>query len=732
MSNELETITFPVAGAIRPSGNEPVQNVIDLEETSIPLSHYLWIVRRHSWKIGAFVLASLVLTYIISSRFEPIYEATAAVNIDRTAPLGVVGTEAERGSTVAQDVDPYIATQMKIIQSDAVLRPIAERYGLLSREGQFKGLTPDKVAALRASPTILKQLRVVRPPNTYLVQIAYRSTDPQLSADVANSIARSYLEHSYRIQITSATSAAGFMEKQLDELKAKMERSGQALAEFEKELNVINPEEKTNILSARLLQLNTEYTNAQADRVKKEAYYNAIQSGSLAAAQISGQGDDLEKLQEKINDAQQQLAQIRTTKGPNHPEYKRSEAELKQLLVEYQSARENDVQRIEADFHQATNRESILKDAVASTKAEFDKLNARSFEYQRLKEEAEADKRLYEELVTKIREASINAGFENKNTAIVDNARPASKPVFPNIKLNLLLAFVLSSLLGIGGVLLVDSLNTTLQEPEQVRRLFHTDLLGTLPIIRDSKLLAPSVHAITGSTEPAAQNALDNYSQRSFNSFEEAVRLVRNSILLGDFDRRLKSILFTSATPGEGKSTTALHLAIAHADQGKRTLLVDADLRRPTLHKKLLVNSTSGLAAVLTGQCSWKQAVEDVSGMPNLSIIPAGPPSRRAADLIGAGIADILDEAGKSFDLIIVDGPPLLGFAEPMQLAIAVDGVVVVAVAGETNLKAVGASITTLQRLRANVLGLVLNRTSREHGAGYYYYYQHEKYYKVA
>ena len=175
-------------------------------------------------------------------------------------------------------------------------------------------------------------MRVIRPPNTYLVQISYRSTDPQLSAEVANAIAHSYLEHSYRIQITSATSAAGFMEKQMDELKAKMERSGRALAEFEKVLNVINPEAKTNIISARLLQLNTEYTNAQADRVRKEAYFNAIKSGSVAASQISGQGADLDKLQGKLDDAQQRLAQIQITKGPSHPEYRRSESEIKALL----------------------------------------------------------------------------------------------------------------------------------------------------------------------------------------------------------------------------------------------------------------------------------------------------------------------------------------------------------------------------------------------------------------
>ena len=127
-----------MAGAIRASGNEPSPETIDLQEASIPLSHYLWVIQRRAWRIAAFVVASFVLTYVISSRFQPVYESTAAVNIDRAAPLGVVGTEAERGSAMAQDVDPYIATQMKIIQSDAVLRSVAERFGLLAREGQLQ------------------------------------------------------------------------------------------------------------------------------------------------------------------------------------------------------------------------------------------------------------------------------------------------------------------------------------------------------------------------------------------------------------------------------------------------------------------------------------------------------------------------------------------------------------------------------------------------------------------
>jgi capsular exopolysaccharide synthesis family protein len=251
-------------------------------------------------------------------------------------------------------------------------------------------------------------------------------------------------------------------------------------------------------------------------------------------------------------------------------------------------------------------------------------------------------------------------------------------------------------------------------------------------MVKDSRALvsAEGNKLLQGSEGKLPDRTLDK--QRSLNSFEEAIRMVRNSILLTDSDRRLRSLLFTSATPGEGKSTTALHLAMAHAEQGRSTLLIDADLRRPTLHKKLQMDMKNGLSNVLTGECDWQSVVTPVRDFDNLSILPAGPHSRRAADLVGSGISDILDQASRLYDLIIVDGPPLLGFAEPMQLAIATDGVVVIAVAGETNRKAIAASIGTLQRLKANVIGLVLNRTTKEHGAGYYYYYYQERYYKAA
>jgi capsular exopolysaccharide synthesis family protein len=218
---------------------------------------------------------------------------------------------------------------------------------------------------------------------------------------------------------------------------------------------------------------------------------------------------------------------------------------------------------------------------------------------------------------------------------------------------------------------------------------------------------------------------------QALSNYEEAIRTLRNSILLTDFDRRLRSILMTSASPSEGKSTVAAHLAATHASQQKRTLLIDGDLRRPSVHRLYQVPNSVGLSNVLLQQISWRDAVIRLEDPAGLDVLPAGPPTRRASDLIGMGLATLIEEATREYDLVVLDAPPLLGFAEPLQMATAVDGVIVVARAGDTSRKALGTVIGTLKRLRANLVGVVLNEVHREVSAGYYYYYGHySKYYE--
>ena len=723
---------------------------IDPPQASLPASHYLFIILRHKWKILGFVGFCLLATYLVCARLTPLYQATAKIDVDRRVPIGIIGQEASQASS-GDDADAFMATQMELIQADAVVRPVAEKFNLLQRESQLEKLAKDGVRRKTDAPVYLRQLKVTRPVNTYILRISYRSPDPQLAADVANAIAQSYLEHTFEIRIRSSSALSAFMVKQLDELKAKIERSSLALGKFERELNVLNPEEKTNILAARLLQLNTEYTSAQADRVRKEAAHKAMQSGSLAAAEISTQGDSLKQLQDRVNQAKQHLADVASIYGPNHSEYRKASNDLAELQRQFNEMQHSVAQRVEADYTEAVNREKMLAAAVGRTKAEYDQLNGRSFEYQQLKRDADADKALYSDLERRIREAGINAGFQNSSIRIADFARPPDAPVFPRKKLSLLLAFIIASVIAICGAILSDVVDDAVRDPEQAARALDTAVLGTLPAVKQMRRLRNSVaqngmppglllnghtprgllgltNASSGGSQP--QLLLPGSSAyEGIASYEESIRTLRQSILLPDFDRNLKSLLITSAAPGEGKSTSVIHLAIAHAEQGKRTLIIDADLRRPSVHKKINLEMKAGLSNVLLGEMTWKQALVNTKTWPDLDVLPAGMASRRASDLVGSMMIDILDEAAKEYDLILVDAPPVLGFAEAMQIASAVDGVIVIARAGQTSRKAVATALATLRRLQTNVIGLVLNEVDKHSTNGYYYYSDYRKYY---
>ncbi len=708
----------------------PPKQEFEQETPSIPLSHYLWILRRHSWKIAAFIAACVLATAVVSARLKPIYEAIATIDIDMEAPSNLVGQGSTRPVGFSFDSDEVIATQVKLIQSDAVLRPVAEQFHLLGNGGEQKNLNAEKAQEIARAPVGLGGLKVVRLPNTYLLLISYRSPDPRLAADVANAVANSYLASTYNIRIMSSATLSSFMEKQLDELKAKMEKSGLALAQFEKDLNVINPEEKTNVLSARLLQLNSEYTTAKVDRVRKEAAMDAVQSGSLEAAQASSQGGGLATLSENLNQAHQRLALSETIYGTAHPEYRKAASVLAEVEKEIDSARSNIAKRSAVEYRESLNREQMLQKAVAETKAESDLINSRSFEYQQLKREADADKALYDELIRKIRESDINAGFKNNNIRVADVARPPLGSVYPNVKLNLILMFFFSTLFAVSVALLQDRLDTTLRDPKEASRFLGTDVIGTMPMDRLAAELSKS--AVVLPSETSADKIATSGSRKGYYSttsdFEEAARTLRNTILLADFERRLRSIMVTSATPGEGKSTIAAHLAMANSDSGKKTLLVDGDLRRPSLHAKFGMSPREGLSNVLTGELSWHDVVLPVEGRPNLSLLPAGPGSHRVADLMGSRIAILLDEFAKEYELVILDSPPLLGFSECLQMATDADGVLIISRAGETKRHAVAEVISVLSRIHANIVGVVLNQVSQNTSGGEYSCYSGYRY----
>lgn len=301
--------------------------------------------------------------------------------------------------------------------------------------------------------------------------------------------------------------------------------------------------------------------------------------------------------------------------------------------------------------------------------------------------------------------------------------------------LNVALAFLFSTMLAVGAAVMSDVLDKSVRDPEQIASLFKTEVMGSLPQVKSWRRRLTQAHTGEAGTTALVRADGPALSERKLGvtGFEEAIRTLRNSILLGNFDRRLKSLMITSAAPSEGKTTTAVHLAIAHAQQKHKTLLIDCDMRRPGVHGKLGINPEFGLAMVLQNGLHWREKLVKLVEIPDLDILPTGVSSRRAADLIGAHLPRILEEALPEYDLIVIDAPPILGFPEPLQMAAAVDGVVLVALAGQTNRNAVGSALATLQRVRANILGLVLNEVTKDMSDSYPYYYgyygKHYKYY---
>jgi polysaccharide biosynthesis transport protein len=386
--------------------------MMELAPEEAPLSQYLRIIHRHLGPMLGFVAASAIVARIISPHLTPLYESTATVDVDRQMPTQILGQVAHGR---LNDADQFLATQVKLIQSDAVLRPVIEQFHL-----------PETFAEGAAR---LPELRVTRPPNTYLLSIRDRAPNAGLAADVSNAVARSYVEQTYNIRARSSAALAAIMKKQTEELKRKMDRSSGVLAGFDRELNVVDPHERTSMLAARLLQLNTEYTSAQTERVRKEGSWQAVKSGTIEAAEVSPQGEALKKLQEELDEARQKFVGIKTHFGANHPEFRKDAAQVEELESQLKQARENTARLMEVQYREALQREEMLQKAVAETKAESDRINARFSQYQVLKSDADADRKLYEDLERKIAEAGINAGFENSAIRIADEARPAQRPV---------------------------------------------------------------------------------------------------------------------------------------------------------------------------------------------------------------------------------------------------------------------------------------------------------------
>jgi len=721
----------------------------ELPSQESAVGEYLRILSKRKWVVVSCLLTIFSLVAIASLRMTPVYEAAGTIAINK--PDSTLNFK--DSATFSLDYyDPTeLETEVKILQSDLLALQVIKELNL-DRRPEFGGSKPQLPSSLDLAPDPLQgdsgrassllggfkgSLKVSLSPNTRIVEIRYRSADKQMAANVVNTLMQTYVENNFKARFESTMQASDWLSKQLVDLQMKVETSQEKLVRYQKEHEILGMDEKQNIITNKLDELNKELTSAESERMDKEAVYQLIQSGDPDAvasgvAGIDGGGGSgsqsgsmlLESLNAKAADLRIQAADLNTQFGPSYPKLLQINNQLKEIDVQIQGERKKIVSKVRGLYMASLQRENMLRDALEKQKQEANKLNESAIEYSLLKRDVETNRQLYEGLLEKLKEAGVSAGLKSNNFRIVDSARVPTGPIEPNVPRNLGFAFILGSMSGIGLAFLLEGLDNTVRTTEQAQMISGLPSLGMIPLGSKSNRedANPKRLALAASKE-----AVELVSQaRPHSQMAESYRALRTSLLLSNLGAPPRVIMVTSALPQEGKSTTSINTAVVLAQKGVQVLLIDADLRRPSIHKTLGMGPRSGLSNVLTGSTTLQQAIAVSTVLPNLHILPAGTPPPNPAELLAsANMKEVLDELREKYDHIVVDTPPTLSVTDAVVLSPRADAIVLVIRSGQTTKQSLRRARDILMQVNARVSGVLLNAVDLS-SPDYYYYYEYK------
>lgn len=704
------------------------------------LRDYWSVVVARKWWLVASVLIGVSLVGIWSFRSVRLYSSTARIVINRES-ANVLGFK-DAGDQATQNYDDdytvSLDTQLSILQSEALAWQVIQQLqldtkpafaGALARPTRATGSaggdsTPARDAVLLKTWKNSLNVKVV--PGTRVVEITFWSPDARLAAVVANTLVNTYVEQNFKTKFESAVQTSDWLSRQLTDLQMKVESSEEALVQYQKEHGILGIDEKQNIVTTKLDELNKELTAAQADRIRKAAAYDLLKSSNPAG--LSPDPNSLlGKLRQQQTDLQTQLARINTELGPSHPKVQ----ELKNQLTQVESSINNEIRnsrdRVHEDYLTALQREKMLQAAMEEQKQEANRLNESAIQYTILKREADSNRQLYDGLLRKLKEAGVSSGLRSSNIRVLDVARVPDRPSKPNIPLNLGIAFLLSLVGGVGLAFVMDSLDNTIRHPDQMETLCSLPSLGMIPTLAKGDERKKALARTKQMSLPAPRRIVPSAAQL------EAYRSLRTSILLSGMGTQPKCIMVTSPLPGEGKTTTALNIAVVMAQKGERTLLIDADMRKPFIHRYAGISSKAGLSTFLNRLNTAEEVITSWSEVPHLDIIPAGPTPPNPAELLTSPtMRELLEYGATHYEHVILDTPPALTVTDAVVLSVQADAVVLVARAGVTPRTALRRVNELMARVNARVLGAIVNgfdatgpdyhyySYGRKYGAGYY------------
>ena len=713
------------------------------------LGEYVRVLVKRKWTVLTCLVTIFSVVAIASLKMTPIYEARGSIAINKP-DSGLVNFS----NSPTFNVDYYDPTEMetevKILQSDLLALQIVKELGL-DRRPEFGGKTAPLPSSLDLAPDPLQadsgrttsllssfrsNLKVALAPNTHIIEVHYRSPDKDLAANVVNTLMTTYTENNFKSRFDSTMQASDWLSKQLVDLQMKVETSQEKLVHYQKEHEILGIDDKQNITTAKLDELNKELTSAESERMDKESIYRLVQAGDtdtiasaasvLDSAGVNSQsaGGLLETLRTKEADLKIQAAELNTQFGPAYPKLAQINNQLKEINAQLLAETKKLSGKIKGQYMAALQREDMLHDALEKQKQEANKLNESAIEYSLLKRDLDTNRQLYEGLLEKLKEAGVSAGLRSNNFRIVDVARVPTGPIEPNIPRNLSFAFMLGLTSGVGLAFLLEGLDNTVRTTEQAQMISGLPPLGMIPLgSRTAREGANAKRLVIASSKEVVELITQVRPQ---SQMAESYRALRTSLLLSNLGAPPKVIMVTSALPQEGKTTTSINCAVVLAQKGIRVLLIDADLRRPSIHKTLGMGPRSGLSNVLTGSATLESAITHSPILPNLDVLPAGTPPPNPAELLAStNMRDVLQELRGKYDHIVVDTPPTLSVTDAVVLSPRADAIVLVIRSGQTTKQALRRSRDILMQVNAKVSGVLLNAVDLS-SPDYYYYYEYQ------